>query len=218
MKKTIKKIIFKLFPSIKFKRSGERQVAPDLSGIRADHVGRYKFASQYIKPGMNVLDIACGIGYGSYVLASSSPNSTILGIDIEQRAIDYANKHYKRDNNKFSVGDASNLNLENESFEAVVSFETIEHLKQPKLFIEKVKRVLKEDGLFIVSSPNQTTLPFDKTKYPFHEQHFTSDELSKLLIDSRFEIVDVYSQLGKDSEEVINNDSGLYFIIVAKSK
>lgn len=218
MKKTIKKIIFNLFPSIKFKRSGERQVATDLSGIRADHVGRYKFASQYIKPEMNVLDIACGIGYGSYVLASTLPEVKVLGIDIEQRAIDYANKHYKCDNNKFSVGDASNLNLENESFEAVVSFETIEHLNQPELFIKNIKKVLKEDGLFIVSSPNQTMLPFDKTKFPFHEQHFTSDELSRLLIVSGFEIVDVYSQPGKESEEVINSDSGLYLIIVAKSK
>lgn len=218
MKKIIKQIIFKLFPAIKFKRSGERQVAPDLSAIRADHIGRYKFALNFFKTEMNILDIACGIGYGSYLIASSSPGVKVLGIDIEQRAIDYANKHYKCDNNKFSIGDASNLNLSNKSFDAVVSFETIEHINQPKLFIENVKRVLKNDGIFIVSSPNQTTLPFDKAKYPFHHQHFTSDELSKLLIDSGFEIVDVYSQPGKESEKVIKNDSGLYLIIVAKRK
>lgn len=218
MKKIIKQIVFSLFPSIKFKRSGERQVAPKLSGIRIDHIGRYKFVAQFINPGMNILDIACGIGYGNYLIASSLRQVNVLGVDIEARAIDYANKHYKCDNNNFVVGDASQINFTENSFDAVVSFETIEHLHEPKLLIENVRKVLKNDGLFIVSSPNQTTLPFDKTKFPFHEQHFSSDELSKLLLDSGFEIVDVYSQPGKESEEVVKNDSGLYLIIVAKRK
>ncbi len=218
MKKIIKQIIFKLFPSIKFKRSGERQVAPELSGIRSDHIGRYKFAIQFIKPGMNVLDIACGTGYGSYLIASTLPAVKVLGVDIEPRAIDYASKHYKCDNNNYSIGGASKINFDADSFEAVVSFETVEHLNQPKLFFENVQRVLKKNGLFIVSSPNQSTLPFDKKKFPFHQQHFTSNELSKLLIDSGFERVDVYSQPGKESEEVIKNDSGMYLIIVAKRK
>lgn len=167
---------------------------------------------------MKVLDIACGTGYGSYLIASTLPAVKVLGVDIEPSAIDYASKHYKCDNNNYSIGEASKINFDADSFEAVVSFETVEHLNQPKLFFENVQRVLKKNGLFIISSPNQTTLPFNKTKFPFHEQHFTSNELSNLLIDSGFEIVDVYSQPGKESEEVIKNDSGLYLIIVAKRK
>lgn len=89
-------------------------------------------------------------------------------------------------------------------------------MHEPKAFIENVKKVLNYDGLFIVSSPNQTTLPFDKAKFPFHKQHFSSAELSKLLVNSGFEIVNIYSQPGKESEDVMKNDTGLYLIIVAK--
>ncbi|MDZ7764971.1 MAG: class I SAM-dependent methyltransferase [Melioribacteraceae bacterium] len=164
MKKFIKRIVFKIFPKIKFKRSGERQVASEISDIRIDHVGRYKFASNYIKPNTVILDIACGVGYGSNLIASKVSDARVVGVDIDKDAIAYAEKHYAHENVEFIIDDAHKPNLPENDFDYVISFETLEHLPNPDSFIASINRVIKKDGLFIFSSPNQKTLPFEKEK------------------------------------------------------
>ena len=75
-------------------RDGERQVAPTKEGIRRDHVARYEFVAKSLPPGSRVIDFACGVGYGTALLAEAG--MLAHGLDIDAGAIDYAREHYQR--------------------------------------------------------------------------------------------------------------------------
>ncbi len=137
--------------------TGERYV-PELfkkqENIAQMHQERYKFAAKYVS-GMSVLDVACGEGYGSDMLSREARN--LVGVDIDEITINSAKDKYKRDNLKFLVGGVSNIPVKNLSIDVVVSFETIEHvrLKEQIAFLEEVSRILRKDGIFIVSTPDK---------------------------------------------------------------
>lgn len=141
-----------------------------------EHVSRYIFASQFIK-GKSVVDVATGSGYGAYML-STLGTKKVIGIDNSKDAIDYAKKTYKGRGLKYVLSDALALPFNNESFDVCVSFETIEHLKNQEYFIKEVKRVLKRNGLLILSTPNKTIYPKGNI---FHTKEFTPWGLEKLL-------------------------------------
>src|SRR5262245_13746556 len=90
------------------------------------HYERYRFASGYLKAG-RILDIACGVGYGSYYLVSASPDiiEEILAVDISQDAIDFAVKHYAHQKISYRVADAMNFS-DTGKFSTIISLETIE--------------------------------------------------------------------------------------------
>src|SRR5687768_2236578 len=95
--------------------------------VEREHFERYKHAAPYVR-GLRVLDLACGSGYGSHHLATSGAQS-VLGADISSEAVEFARSHFVRDNLRFEVGDAQNLTIvDDASMDAVISFETIEHL------------------------------------------------------------------------------------------
>jgi 2-polyprenyl-3-methyl-5-hydroxy-6-metoxy-1,4-benzoquinol methylase len=101
-------------------------------GILSLHQIRYEFA----KPccvSKNVLDVACGMGYGAYLLAEAARQVT--GIDFDQATIEYAHRYYKRSNLAYLVGDAMALPFPKASYDTVVSFETLEHLSDIPLFL-----------------------------------------------------------------------------------
>ncbi|MCF4124261.1 methyltransferase domain-containing protein [Methylobacterium sp. SyP6R] len=104
--------------------------------------------------GAAVLDIACGEGYGAANLASVARHVT--GVDIDAGTVAEARARYgNRDNLTFLHGDAEKIPADDASFDVVVSFETIEHLKDADRFLREIKRVLKPGGLLIISSPNE---------------------------------------------------------------
>ena len=138
--------------------------------IYGEHIVRYLFAKQFIKDKV-VLDIASGVGYGTRILAENVKR--IIGVDISKEAIEYAKRNYACKNCEFLVGDAEKLNFEDKSFDVVVSFETIEHLKNYKKFLEEIRRTLKDNGLFIVSTPNKEIYPPGN---PFHIKEFSEKE------------------------------------------
>jgi 2-polyprenyl-3-methyl-5-hydroxy-6-metoxy-1,4-benzoquinol methylase len=118
-----------------------------------EHEQRYQFfAGRYT--GMDVLDAACGIGYGSAIIASAGAKS-VTGIDVAPEAISYAQKHYARSNVGFIQTSAEKLRELDKTFDLVVSFETIEHLKDPAAFLREVRGVLRPGGRFICSTPNR---------------------------------------------------------------
>ncbi|MBU1118970.1 class I SAM-dependent methyltransferase [Patescibacteria group bacterium] len=167
------------------KFTGER-VVPNKTPKRIvqDHIERYAFAAQYVKK-KNVLDIACGAGYGTSMLAKSGAEY-VTGVDNSIEAIEYAQRKYSHDALTFIEDDAEKLSFPNNSFDVVVSFETIEHVSQYKSFISEVHRVLKKKGILILSSPNRTiTSPNivlgGKPLNPFHFCEFTKEELLSVL-------------------------------------
>lgn len=128
---------------------------PEQSYIEKQHVMRYKFAAHFLRSHDFVLDIACGAGYGSHYLAQSVPNGKVWGVDLSPYALRFARENYgDLPNLSFCQGDAQALVFPSTYFDAVVSFETIEHLSSPENFLAEVKRILKPGGVFICSTPN----------------------------------------------------------------
>ena len=158
-------------------------------GIVALHLKRYEFARPYCA-GKHVLDAGCGVGYGSAFLGEAA--RSVVGVDVSGEAIDYARARYGGGNVDFAVGDLQRLENADAEFDAVVAFEVIEHLPQPERFVAEARRVLKPDGVLLVSTPRSEHGAASPTN-PFHEREFARDEFERLLRAS-FGLVDVYGQ------------------------
>ena len=136
------------------------------------HIGRYVFAAQFVNG--TILDIACGNGYGSSYLIHKGAK-TVVGGDYSGEAIEYARCHYSKDGLYFLRLDAQQLPFRDNSFDVIVSLETIEHLEKYKDFLQDCRRVLKEDGIFVCSTPNANA-SFG-SRDPYHFREFSVDEL-----------------------------------------
>lgn len=143
-----------------------------------EHLARYNFALQFVTNKV-VLDAACGVGYGASLLATKA--KSVQGVDLSSEAIEYARGNYKKENLTFHCENIVNLPLDDRSIDVVISFETIEHLNERdrEKFYNEIKRVLKNDGLIIFSTPNiNITSPFRKKPLnEFHAIEFTDKQL-----------------------------------------
>lgn len=162
------------------------------AGRRSDgHVSRYVLAAQHIRAGDIVVDAACGLGYGTAVLAACSPGAKFYGVDIDPDSVAYANINYAADNQSISyhASDVVNLSfLPDHSVDTVISFETIEHVKDYDLFLAEVQRVLKPDGRFIGSVPNLWCDETGNDPNPYHYHVFDWNKLNDAI--SKYFIVD----------------------------
>ena len=172
--------------------TGER-FHPDLLGeMWAEHWHRYHFVLPLIT-GKKVLDVASGEGYGSALMATVA--SSVNGVDVSAAAIAHAEHAYAdRQNLQFTEGSCGKLPFADASFDAVVSFETIEHILEQVQFLDEIKRVLKPTGLLIISSPNRAEYS-DKRGYKneFHVKELDRAELVAL-IEARFKYSRWFSQ------------------------
>lgn len=156
----------------------ERIIPKDSSsGPLAVHLKRYELARQFSN-GKVILDAACGVGYGAYFIAEGAKE--VIGVDKSDEAIIYAKNNYQKENIQFKVMDIHNLEFPDKYFDLVCSFETVEHLDNPQVFLGEVKRVLKEEGRFIVSTPlaKRTTL---SPRNPYHKIEFSYQEFKDFL-------------------------------------
>lgn len=148
----------------------------------AIHMARYNFAKQFCN-NKKILDISCGEGYGSYILASCG-SEEVVGIDISEETINLAKKNYKLDNLKYKVSDASVLkDFKDNYFDLIVSFETIEHLSEVKKYLKEIKRVSKKDAIIIISCPNDYYYYADEESNEYHKRKYKFEEF-KLLTES----------------------------------
>lgn len=160
------------------KFTGERLI-PDENRedvMYIEHLNRYVVASSMVKDKV-VLDIASGSGYGSDILQKAGARK-VFGVDISKEAVKYSKERYAGVD--FTVGSVEKIPLEDDSVDVVVSFETIEHVdgKAQEKFIKEVKRVLRGDGVFMVSTPNSSVYPKGN---PYHIKEFTLDEFKSFL-------------------------------------
>lgn len=142
--------------------------------IDAEHRGRYWWAAQ-LAEGRDVLDAACGTGYGSRILEDAGAAS-VTGIDVSSDAVQ-ATAERLGDRGAATVADIRDLPFEDESFDLVVSFETIEHIAEGEKAIAEFRRVLRSDGILVVSSPNPAVYP-EGNEHHVHE--YGPDELVEL--------------------------------------
>jgi 2-polyprenyl-3-methyl-5-hydroxy-6-metoxy-1,4-benzoquinol methylase len=164
-------------------------------GIVAIHLKRYAFARDYVG-GKRVLDIACGVGYGTQYLAETA--TEVIGVDLDSEAIQFACDHYASSANvRFVQGDALQVPLEDASFDVICSFETIEHVPDVDRFLREVRRLLKPDGVFLVSTPaarHSTSSP----ENPHHVQEWSPRDFEALL-RMHFGHVELFSQMRRET-------------------
>lgn len=139
----------------------------------ADHPVRYNFAKQFCA-WKKVLDIACGVGYGSDMMAEIA--ETVTGVDVDASAIKQAQSLYHKDNLIYILWDWHTIPLDDESVDVVVSFETIEHIVEYNHFLKEIERVLKKWGILLMSTPNYR---WEIVKNKYHVSNFTTDSFVK---------------------------------------
>ena len=121
------------------------------SGDAISH--HYNMALKYLKEDMNLLDLACGNGFGAKIISSSV--SQVIALDIDKEIIAQSNKINNTTNIKFLWGDALKMPFNENSFNCCLAFEILEHLNPEELLLE-IYRVLKKDGLLILSTPQNS--------------------------------------------------------------
>jgi 2-polyprenyl-3-methyl-5-hydroxy-6-metoxy-1,4-benzoquinol methylase len=176
---------FLLTEGAKARGRGERILIDDWNSAKNSgdftlmaHIQRYEWILPLIKS-MRVLDDGCGTGYGAYYLACNG-GKYVTGIDLSKSAINYAKKHYKRQNLEYQVMNGCDLEFKENTFDAVISFDVLEHLnpREQEKFCSEAMRVLKPNGTFIVGLPNATV---SLKGNPFHLKELTLDEFGRLL-------------------------------------
>lgn len=180
----------------------------------SSHLNRYYFALAFGRDKV-VLDIACGSGYGSNILSSKAKK--VIGVDISEDAIFYANKHYKKENLQYIKMPIEALKLD-DKVDVIISFETIEHIKNEKAYFEAIEELLSEKGIFIVSTPLAEIDGQSKSNL-YHVNEFTMDRFKKTL-EEKFSDVIYYRQdpenegaIAIDDGKMINGTYGISYII-----
>ena len=191
--------------------TGERLV-PGISGedLEIEHLDRYKFALQFVKD-KTVLDAACGAGYGTSFLSSKAKH--VSGIDISDEAIEYAKNQFLPNSKiDYNVASIEKLPFSDRSIDVVVSFETIEHvdIDLQNLFLLEIKRVLKSNGIMVMSTPNHDIYKKrGKNKYHIHE--FSYKEFDEFL-KRFFKNVAFFVQKWEISDVITNKDNEIALI------
>lgn len=159
--------------------------------LQIEHFNRYQFARQFVT-GKRVLDAACGVGYGSAFLAQNA--DFVAGIDISEESIAYAKRKYSGIHTEFQIGAIDSLPYDDGSFDVVVSFETLEHVGEnvQKNFMREIRRVLTEDGILIISTPNHSVYS-KRGVNQFHVKELEYVEFQDML-EEAFEFVQMFSQ------------------------
>jgi len=161
--------------------TGERFTPECVREIWYEHFHRYVIARDLVN-GLDVLDAACGEGYGSALLAPVA--QSVTGIDLSEEAIRHAEERYSSENLRYQVADCLALPFENDHFNCVVSFETLEHLSDHQALLAEFRRVLKPGGFLLISSPDKAIYT-DKqnNKNEFHVKELYREEFEAVLRD-----------------------------------
>ena len=159
--------------------TGERLVTAVANQTMMEHLHRYGLAID-LCDGKVVLDIASGEGYGSSLLAKRALR--VYGVDISSEAVEHASKKYEAPNLKFLQGRADAIPVADSQIELAVSFETLEHHDLHDEMMRELRRVLKADGLLIISTPDKRYYSEEpKFKNEFHVKELYEAEFRDLL-------------------------------------
>lgn len=159
-------------------------------GILSLHRIRYEFAKPFCA-GKEVLDIACGAGYGTKALAGVARR--VVGVDVDDTAIRFAGRHDGGAGGHYFVGDAMALPFADGSFDVVVSFETIEHLPNIPRYLAEIRRVLRPHGVYLVSTPRVRTTTY-RPRNPHHTVEYAPRDFEALLT-RYFGSIELYGQV-----------------------
>jgi len=173
--------------------ASERQEINIVSPWWGEHLHRYEEVIKSLSGNEIILDIACGSGFGAHLLSNHS-SGRVFGGDISLSAIKLCDNSWNKDNLSFQVMDGTNLKFKDNTFNVVVSFETIEHTIRFKEMIEEFKRVIKPNGIIYLSTPNiKINSPTGIVTNPYHTQEWDYKEFCKI-INSHFNTYKIFGQ------------------------
>ncbi len=218
--------------------TGERILPERRNKETIEHLHRYALAMK-LCANKDVLDIASGEGYGSYLITSVA--HTVLGVDIFEEAVEHARKKYIRPNLTFKTGSATAIPVADCSIDIVVSFETLEHVDSHDKMLSEIKRVLRPGGLLFISTPDAEVFSgVLGHRNPFHISELTRDNF-EILLKAHFANVHMLQQkfvsgsliFGKTSQqprdfnvyqgssyeiqEAVDLNEALYYVALASS-
>ena len=143
------------------------------------HLAVYQWIAERVG-GLRVIDLACGEGYGSHMLAGRA--SSVVGVDANPEAHQHARLRYRQDNLQFEWGLVENFGNPG-SFDAVVFLQTIEHVHDPVAVLAHVRELLTPGGVAYISTPNVLTLAppgASRSGNPWHLVEYTHAEFREL--------------------------------------
>jgi SAM-dependent methyltransferase len=166
--------------------TGERTVP----GIPAEnywfrrHEAAYVFALPFLRG--RVLEVGCGEGYGTALLATRV--EAIVGLDYDEYTVAHAAASYPRA--RFVRANLAALPVRSESVDVVATLQVIEHVWNHPEFLRECRRVLRPGGLLFATTPNRLTFTpgSDVPVNPFHTKEFTAAELAELLARCGFAV------------------------------
>lgn len=171
--------------------TGERLVTHFFSDISIEHLARYSFATQFVQNNI-VIDLACGEGYGAYILSQTA--KSVIGVDIDQACIEHARTKYKNENLEFIISPVNNLPIRDAFADVIVSFETIEHLNEQEAMLHEISRILKNTGILIISTPDKYNYTVKRNFInPFHKKELFIDEF-ETLVKTFFKYTEFFKQ------------------------
>lgn len=181
----------KAIADIYFRNEAERWVHSYVhETTEKEHLDRYNFVKKLTNDKI-VLDIACGCGYGSYLIADEGKAKEVIAIDLSSDSIRYGNHRYNNPVIKRYVEDAQEYKKKS-GFDVIVSFETIEHLPKYEQFLKNMSESLKDDGFFYVSTPIVKKTRTNCVN-PFHVIEWSFEDFHKV-INKNFNIEEIYLQ------------------------
>lgn len=149
-----------------------------------DHLARYRLLAEHIT-GKTALDLGCGTGYGSSLLAGSGARA-VLAFDISPDAIASAREQSLAVGPLFAVASADSIPLPDHSLDMVACIEVIEHVADADAVLREITRVIRSDGRMLLSTPNRLVAsagrgPAQAPVNPFHVREYSAAELQRLL-------------------------------------
>lgn len=159
--------------------TGERFIPGVRGEIEVEHLHRYLFARTMVS-GLDVLDIASGEGYGCRILSDTA--RSVVGVDLDREIVDRATRVHGSESVRFIQGTCLSIPLEDDSVDAIVSYETIEHIQDHAGFMSEIRRVLRADGLLIMSTPDTNAyVQSSPEDNPFHVNEMERSEFQSFI-------------------------------------
>ncbi len=195
---------------------GTRQSSPTLAGIRDDHMNRYRYAGEFARRALlgTVIDVGCGTGYGSYLMASEF-GLRVYAYEIDPDAIKFGEEHYSHPRVDRLNQDIAEIYVPPVGL--ITAFEIIEHFDAAPDFLA---RASKRARFLIGSVPNQSLVAFDAALHPGHVRHYTTDEIRATLEGAGWKVLSLGCQLGKrglQGEIRFDRTNGRTIIFVCES-
>jgi SAM-dependent methyltransferase len=175
--------------------TGERMVPDGLSSaedyiLYLRQLFAYRIACQRLPPDSRVLDVGVGEGYGSRLLAEN--RRKVVGVDVDPTTVFHAARQPSSNHAFYALSGGCELPFRATTFDAIVSFQVIEHVEDDRRFVAELARVLRPAGVALLTTPNRTLrlAPGQRPWNRFHRREYALDDLRSLL-SAVFSAVDI---------------------------